>query len=130
MDRDYDTEELPRLIREDLDAESIIPLRSSNNEVIGGKNHQIMARFFDVGKYGRHQFVENRSSVLKRKFSDDLKARKFPIQMTEIANTMIVCNIHTSLLFLIIELFYRAAISYSFFQKNRNMGDFGLREVA
>ncbi len=54
------------------------------------------------------------SSVLKRKFCGDLKARRFLIQMKEITTKIIVCNIHTFLLFLIIELFYRAIKSNRF----------------
>ena len=108
MDKGYDSEEIHRQIREDLQAESIIPIRSWHNEAVGGKYRQEMARQFDNEKYGRRQLVENRFSVLKRKFSGDLKARRFLIQMKEIATKMIVCNIHTFLQFLIVELFYRA----------------------
>ena len=108
MDKGYDSEEIHRHIREDLQAESIIPIRSWHNEAVGGKYRQEMARQFDNEKYGRRQLVENRFSVLKRKFSGDLKARRFLIQMKEIATKMIVCNIHTFLQFLIVELFYRA----------------------
>jgi len=39
MDKGYDSEELHRLIREDLQGESIIPIRSWNNETISGKYH-------------------------------------------------------------------------------------------
>jgi hypothetical protein len=46
--------------------------------------------------------------VLKRKFNRDLKARKYLIQMKEITNKMIVCNLHRFLQFLIVEVFYRA----------------------
>jgi len=52
--------------------------------------------------------VENKFSVLKRKFSGDIKARRFRIQMKEIANKMIVCNLHRFLLYLSVEVFYRA----------------------
>jgi hypothetical protein len=70
-----------------------------------------MALQFDDARYRRRQLVENKFSVLKRKFSGDLKARKFVIQLKEIAAKMIVCNIHRFLQFLIIEVFYRAKIS-------------------
>ncbi|MEN6443838.1 MAG: hypothetical protein ABFC71_08800, partial [Methanoregula sp.] len=43
-------------------------------------------------------------------FNGDLKARRFLIQMKEIANKMSVCNIHRFLLSLIVEVFYRAQI--------------------
>ena len=108
MDRGYDSEAIHRLIREDLHAASIIPIRSWNNEVVGGTYRQEMAQQFDDVRYRRRQLVENKFSVLKRKFSGDLKARRFTIQMKEIAGKMIICNIHTFLQFLVNEVFYRA----------------------
>ena len=108
MDRGYDSEAIHRLIREDLHADSIIPIRSWNNEIIGGTYRQEMAFRFDDVRYRRRQLVENKFSVLKRKFSGDLKARKFSVQLKEIAGKMIVCNIHRFLQFLVTEVFYRA----------------------
>jgi len=110
MDRGYDSNEIHRLIREDLTADSIIPLRSWNNEVIGGTYRKEMVIKADDPRYRKRQLVETTFSVLKRKFGGDLKARKFPIQMKEIANKMIVCNIHRFLQFLITEVFYSAEI--------------------
>jgi len=51
---------------------------------------------------------------LKRKFSGDLKERKFLIQTKEIAGKMIVCNLHRFLQFLIVEVFYSAKIIFYF----------------
>ena len=106
MDKGYDSEDIHRLIREDLQAKSLIPIRSWNNEIVGGKYRQEMAQQFDDEKYGRRQLVENIFSVLKRKFSGDLKARIFLVQKKEIASKMIVCNIHTFLQFAFFEVFY------------------------
>src|SRR5208337_3837455 len=97
-------------IREDLHADSIIPIRSWNNVVIGGTYRQEMALHFDNARYHKRQLVENRFSVLKRKFGGDLKARIFAIQKKEMSAKMIVCNIHRFLQFLVIEVFYRAKI--------------------
>ena len=108
MDKGYDSEAIHRLIREDLHADSIIPIRSWNNEFVGGIYRQEMALHFDNVRYRKRQLVENMFSVLKRKFSGDLKARIFTIQMKEITGKMIVCNLHRFLQFLIIEVFYRA----------------------
>lgn len=108
MDKGYDSEAIHRLIREGLHANSVIPIRSWNNDIIGGTYRREMAQQFNDTIYPRRQLVENKFSVLKRKFSGDLKARRFLIQMKEIANKMIVCNIHRFLQFLIIEVFYRA----------------------
>jgi len=111
MDKGYDSEAIHRLIRDDLHADSIIPIRSWNNEVVGGTYRKEMAQQFDDVRYRRRQLVENKFSVMKRKFSGDLKARRFLIQMKEIAGKMIVCNIHRFLQFLVIEVFYRAIFS-------------------
>ena len=108
MDKGYDSEDIHRLIREDLHANSVIPIRSWNNEIISGKYRREMARQFDTDIYPRRQVVENIFSVLKRKFNGDLKARIFVIQMKEIAGKMIVCNIHRHLQFFILKVFYRA----------------------
>jgi hypothetical protein len=67
-----------------------------------------MAQRFNDIIYPRRQLVETKFSVLKRKFGGDLKARKFRIQIKEIAIKMIVCNIYRFLLFLILGVFYRA----------------------
>jgi hypothetical protein len=110
MDKGYDSEDIHRLIREDLHADSVIPIRSWKNEIIGGTYRQEMAHQFNHIIYPKRQLVENKFSVLKRKFNGDLKARRFLMQMKEIANKMIVCNIHRFLQFLIVKVFYRAEI--------------------
>ena len=110
IDKGYDSEEIHCLIREDLHADSIIPIRSWNNEDIGGFYRQEMALNFDEVRYRKRQQVENRFSVLKRKFSGDLKARSYIIQKKEIAGKMIVCNLHRFLQFLFFRVFYRADI--------------------
>ena len=108
MYKGYDSEAIHRLIREDLHANSVIPIRTWMNEIIGGTYRQEMAHQFNTIVYPRRQLVENRFSVLKRKFNGDLKARKFPIQMKEIAGKILVCNIHRFLQFLIVKVFYGA----------------------
>jgi hypothetical protein len=112
MDKGYDSEAIHRLIREDLHANSVIPIRSWNNEFIGGTYRQEMAWQFNDIVYPRRQLVENIFSVLKKKFGGDLKARKFLIQMKELAGKMIVCNLHRFLQFLIGKVFYRAKICF------------------
>jgi hypothetical protein len=108
MDKGYDSEAIHRLIREDLHADSIIPIRSWNNDSIGGTYRQEMAVQFDEARYRKRQLVETKFSILKRKFSGDLKARIFAIQKKEITGKMIVCNLHRFLQFLVIEVFYTA----------------------
>jgi len=108
MDKGYDSEAIHRLIREDLHADSIIPIRSWNNDVVWGTYRQEMALQFDDVRYRKRQVVENTFSVLKRKFSGDLKARILATRKKEIAGKMIVCYIHRFLQFLVIVVFYRA----------------------
>ncbi len=92
MDKGYDSEAIHRLIQEKLHANPVIPIRSRNNEIIGGNYHQEIAQQFNDIIYPRRQLVENKFSVVKRKFCGDLKSRRFPIQTKEIANKMIVCK--------------------------------------
>jgi len=108
MDKGYDSEAIHRLIREDLHADSIIPIRSWNNDVVWGTYRQEMALQFDDVRYRKRQVVENTFSVLKRKFSGDLKARILATRKKVIAGKMIVCYIHRFLQFLVIEVYYRA----------------------
>lgn len=105
MDRGYDSNDIHRIIRDELTADSIIPLRSWNNGTIGGNYRQEMLLRAHDPKYRKRQIVETKFSVLKRKFGGDLKARKFLIQTKEIANKMIVCNLHRHLQFFLVEVF-------------------------
>ena len=114
MDKGYDSEAIHRLIREDLRADSIIPIRSWNNDVVWGTYREEMVLQFDDVRYRKRQLVENTFSVLKRKFSGDLTARIFATRKKEIAGKMIVCYIHRFLQFLVIVVFYRAK-KFNFF---------------
>jgi transposase len=78
MDKGYDSEAIHRLIREDLHADSIIPIRSWNNEFVGGIYRQEMALHFDDVRYRKRQLVENRFSVMKRKFKWRFKSENIP----------------------------------------------------
>ena len=65
MDKGYDTEEIHCLIREGLNADSIIPIRSWNNEVIGGLYRQEMALHFDDVRYRKRNMLKIGSQFLK-----------------------------------------------------------------
>jgi len=114
MDRGYDSNDLHRLIREDLHADSIISPRFWINEIVGGTYRKEMVLRSKDPKYRRRQLVETKFSVLKRKFGSDLKARIFRIQTKEIACKMIVCNLHRFLQLVIWKVFYRALFSIVF----------------
>ena len=120
MDKGYDSESIHRLIREELNADSIIPVRSWKNERVGGIFRREMDEHFDESRYHRRTLVETKFSVLKRKFGGDLKTRKFSNQRKELSCKMIICNLHQFLQFVMIEVFYRAVI----FNRNYSIDTF------
>lgn len=84
MDKGYDAEWLHRLIREDLTADSLIPVRKRKRKRIQGKYRRELARSFDKDKYHRRNIAETAFSVLKRTLGENLKARKYRNQAKEI----------------------------------------------
>jgi hypothetical protein len=65
MDKGYDSESIHRLIREELNANSVIPIRSWKNELIRGIFRREMDEHFDEVRYHRRTLVETKFSVLK-----------------------------------------------------------------
>jgi hypothetical protein len=109
MDRGYDSEKMHRLIRDTLQADSIIPTRSwSNTANIWGKYRKEMTDNFDFVRYRKRVLVETKFSVLKRRFGADLKSRSFQIQKKEISCKIILANLDRFILFVWIKVFYRA----------------------
>ena len=115
MDKGFDAERIHRLIREDLGADSLIPLRSGDLEEIRGPYRSELARSFDTKKYHQRNIVETAFSALKRALGESLKARKYRAQAKEIKIKLILYNLkRTSTaggLRIVIELFYRAETS-------------------
>jgi hypothetical protein len=72
MDRGYDSEANHRFIRETLRANSVIPIRSWKNEVIGGTYRHEMACQFEKKLFGKiyhkdkHFLVSNAMSLIKK----------------------------------------------------------------
>jgi len=109
MDRGYDSEKMHRLIRDTLQADSVIPTRSwSNTSNIWGKYRKEMTDNFDFVRYRKRVLVETKFSVLKRRFGADLKSRSFQIQKKEISCKIILANLDRFIQFVWIEVFYRA----------------------
>jgi hypothetical protein len=109
MDRGYDSEKMHRLIRDTLNADSVIPVRVwGNTENIWGKYRKLMTDNFDDVRYRRRVLVETKFSVLKRRFGSDLKSRQYQIQRKEIACKIILANLDRLILFVWVEGFYRA----------------------
>jgi hypothetical protein len=121
MDRGYDSEDIHRLIREGLNSYSLIPVRSRKRKRIIGYYRKRIAFVFDQELYHRRNLVETVFSVLKRKFGESPKARKFRYQVKEIKIKIILYNISKVVsIIVIVEEFYRARGSTFF--KNSGTG--------
>jgi hypothetical protein len=98
MDKGYDSEEIHVLIREEIKADSIIPLRVRKRMKINGKYRKQLQIEFDKITYNRRNIVETIISVviisvLKRKFGETLRARKLRNQVKEVKVKLIVYSI-------------------------------------
>ena len=113
MDKGYDSEDIHRLIQDSLNAYALIPVRNRKRKQISGYYRRGMKLWFDTDQYHQRNKVETVFSVLKRKFGESLKARKFRFQVKEIKLKIILYNISRiiSCLALLIEEFYRAEVS-------------------
>jgi len=114
LDKGYDSEDIHRLIRDDLNSYSLIPVRNRKRKRISGYYRRELSREFDLTLYHRRNLVETVFSVLKRKFGESLKARKFQSQIKELKIKLILYNISKIILMILIyissEEFYRAEI--------------------
>jgi len=78
MDKGYDSEAIHRLIREDRHANSIIPIRSWKNEILGGTYHQEMAHQFNTIVYPRRQLVPKQILCPEKKVQRRSQGKKVP----------------------------------------------------
>jgi transposase len=112
MDKGYDSEDIHRLIRDELQSYSIIPVKTRKRKKIMGYYRRELSRYFDTQTYNRRNLVETAFSVMKRKFGDCLKSRKYRNQVKEIKIKLILYNIckipQSFFVFIVIEEFYRA----------------------
>jgi len=93
LDKGYDSEDIHRLIRDDLNSYSLIPVRDRKRKRISGYYRRELSRVFDLTLYHRRNLVETVFSVLKRKFGESMKARKFQSQIKELKIKLILYNI-------------------------------------
>jgi hypothetical protein len=93
-----------------VDTDSLIPVRNRKRKRIRGYSRRTLARSFDEVTYHQRNKVETAFSVLKRKFGESLKARKYRPQIKEIKCKVILYNIARIIsgLALLIKDFYRA----------------------
>ncbi len=76
-----------------MNAYSLIPVRTRKRKRIFGVYRRELARSFDQTRYHQRNKVETVFSVLKRKFGEALKARKFHAQIKELKIKLILYNI-------------------------------------
>ena len=93
LDKGYDSEDIHKLIRDDLNSNSLIPVRNRKRKRIFGVYRRELARSFDQARYHQRNKVETAFSVIKRKFGESLKARKFQAQIKELKIKFILYNI-------------------------------------
>jgi len=72
MDKGYDSERIHLLIHEDLESQSMIPIRDWHASYVSGKYRQVMATSFNTKTYGRRNMAEKVFSILKRLFGETI----------------------------------------------------------
>ena len=115
MDKGYDSEKIHELIQDTLGSCSLIPVRNRKRKRIAGYYRRRLALSFDDEKYHQRNKVETIFSVLKRKFGESLKARKYRLQIKEIKIKVILYNLSRLMIDFVVliggEEFYRACTS-------------------
>jgi transposase len=118
MDKGYDSEEIHRLIRDTLNSCSLIPIRDRKRKRISGYYRRKTIKWFDPVQYHQRNKVETVFSVMKRKFGESLKARKYQLQVKEIKIKVILYNLSRAMksfsVLVVIEEFYRAKKSLAY----------------
>ena len=95
LDKGYDSENIHQLIRKQLKSISLIPLRDRDRKRIIGRYRKRMQTIDSM--YHRRSIVETIFSVVKRKFNEQLKAKKYRNQIKEIKIKLLTYNIHRHL---------------------------------
>ena len=115
----YDSEELHRQIREEMGVDSVIPVRTWKGKIYSGKYGQEMYNNLGSERYRERNKVETVFSVIKRRFEENLKARKYWYQVKEIKVKMILHNLTKAVQSIVIVIIVEA------FQQSRNYITFG-----
>jgi hypothetical protein len=104
------------LIQDTLGSFSLIPIRNRKRKRISGYYRKCIAQSFDEEKCHPGNKVETVFPVLKRKFGEALKSRKYRLQVKEIKIKIIHYNISkiisTSSFLILFEEFYRVQIPW------------------
>jgi transposase len=92
MDKGYDAEWLHEYIREYIGVDSQIPVRKWDGMIHSGKYRFEMLDNLDQEKYGQRNLVECVFSMIKRKYGDTLRSRRYYNQLKEIKIRIILHN--------------------------------------
>jgi hypothetical protein len=93
MDKGYDSEDIHSIAREQLESIAIIPLRQRKRKRIKGKYRRKMVREFNRELYHNRNLVETMFSVLKRKYNEEIRAKRYWNQLKEVKFKLLVHNL-------------------------------------
>ncbi|MDR6221732.1 hypothetical protein J2750_000164 [Methanococcoides alaskense] len=93
MDKAYDSEKIHELTREKLGSIAIVPLRQRKRKSIKGRYRKKMVHEFDDKIYPLRNLSETMFSVLKRRYGENLRARKYRNQVKEVKFKVILHNL-------------------------------------
>ena len=126
MDKGYDAETLHRQIREEIGADSVIPVRTWQGRIRSGIYRQEMYADFDKERYRERNKVETAFSVLKRRFGEELKARKYWYQVKEIKSKVILHNLTKAVQAVVIVVVWEEFNRARILQKHRLLARAGV----
>jgi Transposase DDE domain. len=93
MDKGYDSEDIHSLTREQLESIAMIPLRQRKRKRIKGVYRRKMVWEFDKELYHNRNLVETMFSVLKRKYGEEIRAKRYWNQLKEVKFKILVHNL-------------------------------------
>lgn len=76
-----------------LKIDPLIPVRRLKRKRVHGYDRKMLSKEFDDIRYRRRNLVESVFSVIKRKYGEDLRARKYWSPVKEIKVRVVICNI-------------------------------------
>jgi len=104
MDKAYDSKEIYELVWDTLNACSHIPVSDRKRKRIFGYYRRRISQSFDERKYPQRNKVETVFSVMKRKFGEAIRTRKYRQQVKEIKIKVILYN-HSKMISSLFALF-------------------------
>ena len=93
MDKGYDAEWIHKYIREHIGADSQIPIREWDGKIYSGDYRKEMFENLNREKYRQRNLVECTFSMIKRKYGETLRSRKYYNQLKEIKTRIIIHNL-------------------------------------